>query len=103
MNWEIKIILKTLMTKISHISWGVKTKAFTVIQILTFFYDVWIMIVLIKLRSNINMTSLERTEQSEWCKVQLTRQHFNYWTTSTWEKYQKGGISILLTNVIKPW
>ena len=22
MNWEIKIILKVLMTKISHISWG---------------------------------------------------------------------------------
>ena len=31
-------------------------------QILTWFYGVWIMIVLIKLRSNINMTSLERTE-----------------------------------------
>ena len=30
MNWVIKIISKTLMTKISHISWGVKTKAFTV-------------------------------------------------------------------------
>ena len=36
MNWEIKIISKTLMTKISHISWGgynkggVTTKAFTV-------------------------------------------------------------------------
>ena len=26
----IKIISKTLMTKISHISWGVTTKAFTV-------------------------------------------------------------------------
>ena len=26
MNWAIKIILKTLMTKISHISWGVMTK-----------------------------------------------------------------------------
>ena len=35
MNWAIKIISKTLMTKISHISWasydkGVTTKAFTV-------------------------------------------------------------------------
>ena len=44
MNWEIKIISKTLMTKISHISWGgyekgglrergVTTKAFTVVNI----------------------------------------------------------------------
>ena len=31
MNWEIKIISKTLMAKISHISWGVTTKAFTVL------------------------------------------------------------------------
>ena len=36
MNWAIKTISKTLMTKISHISWGgyykggVTTKAFTV-------------------------------------------------------------------------
>ena len=30
MNWAIKIISKTLTTKISHISWGVTTKAFTV-------------------------------------------------------------------------
>ena len=30
MNWAIKIISKTLMDKISHISWGVTTKAFTV-------------------------------------------------------------------------
>ena len=36
MNWVIKIISKTLMTKISHISWGgydkegVTTKAFAV-------------------------------------------------------------------------
>ena len=29
MNWEIKIISKTLMTKISHISWGVTTKGVT--------------------------------------------------------------------------
>ena len=29
MNWAIKIISKTLMTKILHISWGVTTKAFT--------------------------------------------------------------------------
>ena len=29
MNWAIKIILKTLMTKISHISWGVTTKGVT--------------------------------------------------------------------------
>ena len=28
MNWAIKIISKTLMTKISHISWGVTTKGF---------------------------------------------------------------------------
>ena len=63
-------------------------------QILTCFYGVWIMVVLIKLRSNINMTSLERTEQSEWCKVQVIRQHFNYWTTSIWEKYKKRGINI---------
>ena len=26
MNWAIKIISKTLMIKISHISWGVMTK-----------------------------------------------------------------------------
>ena len=26
MNWAIKIISKTLMTKISHISWGETTK-----------------------------------------------------------------------------
>ena len=30
MNWNIKIISKTLMIKISHISWGVTTKAFMV-------------------------------------------------------------------------
>ena len=30
MNWAIKIISKALMTKISHISWGVTIKAFTV-------------------------------------------------------------------------
>ena len=30
MKKVIKIISKTLMTKISHISWGVMTKAFTV-------------------------------------------------------------------------
>ena len=72
-------------------------------QILTWFYGVWIMIVLIKLRSNINMISLERTEQSEWCKVQVIWQNFNYWTTSTWGKYKERGISILLTNAIKPW
>ena len=29
MNWEIKIISKALMTKISHISWGVTTKGVT--------------------------------------------------------------------------
>ena len=34
MNCAIKIISKTLMTKISHISWGVTTKAFTVIKII---------------------------------------------------------------------
>ena len=28
MNWAIKIILKTLMTKISHISWGGYAKGF---------------------------------------------------------------------------
>ena len=28
MNWEIKIISKTLMTKISHISWGGYDKGF---------------------------------------------------------------------------
>ena len=32
MNWAIKIISKTLMTKISHISWGVTTKASSVKQ-----------------------------------------------------------------------
>ena len=30
MNWAIKIISKTLIAKISYISWGVTTKAFTV-------------------------------------------------------------------------
>ena len=30
MNWNIKIISKTLIIKISHISWGVTTKAFMV-------------------------------------------------------------------------
>ena len=30
MNWVIKMISKSLMTKISHVSWGVTTKAFTV-------------------------------------------------------------------------
>ena len=30
MNWGIKIISKTLMIKISRISWGVTTTAFTV-------------------------------------------------------------------------
>ena len=38
MNWAIKIISKTLMTKISHISWGVTTKAFTVYWLSTFEY-----------------------------------------------------------------
>ena len=33
MNWAIKIISKTLMTKISHISWEVTIKAFKVIKI----------------------------------------------------------------------
>ena len=39
MNWAIKIILKTLMNKISRISWGgydkegVTTKAFTVVYV----------------------------------------------------------------------
>ena len=32
MNLAMKIISKTLMTKISSISWGVTTKAFTVFQ-----------------------------------------------------------------------
>ena len=31
MNWAIKIISKTLMTKISLISWEVSTKAFTIV------------------------------------------------------------------------
>ena len=30
MNWVIKAISKTLIIKISHISWGVTTKAFKV-------------------------------------------------------------------------
>ena len=34
MNWAIKIISKTLMTKISQISWGVTTMAFTVYRYL---------------------------------------------------------------------
>ena len=29
MNWAVKIISKILMTKISHISWGVTTKGVT--------------------------------------------------------------------------
>ena len=32
MNWVIKIISKTLITKISYISWGITTKAFTVLS-----------------------------------------------------------------------
>ena len=35
--------------------------------------------------------------------MQVIRQNFNYWTASTWEKYQKGEINILLTNEIIPW
>ena len=33
MNWSIKIISKTLMTKISHISWGGYDKGFYGMQI----------------------------------------------------------------------
>ena len=40
MNLAIKIILKTLMTKIAHISWGVTTKAFTIIKFIKISKDV---------------------------------------------------------------
>ena len=33
MNWEIKIISKILMIKISHISWGSYDKGFTIISV----------------------------------------------------------------------
>ena len=44
MNWAIKIISKTLMTKISHILWvgydnGVTTKVFTVVHYFLPNYD----------------------------------------------------------------
>ena len=42
MNWEIKIISKTLMTKIARISWGVTTKAFTVNEFVKKIMTNWI-------------------------------------------------------------
>ena len=53
MNWTIKIISKTLMTEIPHISWGVTTKgvttkgvttkAFMVMLLINQFYlDIWV-------------------------------------------------------------
>ena len=50
MNWAIKIILKTLMTKISHISWGGYDKGGLRQRLLrylfwlipaVFFYEAW--------------------------------------------------------------
>ena len=39
MNWAIKIISKTLMTKISHISWRVTTKGATTKAFTVFTFD----------------------------------------------------------------